>query len=406
MVMFSDGTDEPCRGYVPLHVGDTLYHGEFEIVRKLGWSINSSVWLAKLSDSVLQRARADNPEYVAIKVLTAHATADEADELSYELELTAKMREMKHDSHPGVEHCLTLQRDYFWEHSVHGLHLCLVFDPCGSTLEGLRYQQSPPRFPLAVVKRFMKQVLLALDFLHTRCSAVHCDVKLANVLVKIDRDPAVISRYLREHPSESYSTRNSPDLYDAPIITTKSQPLPNFGLDASLSNLDVYLADFGSAIPLEDLTWYSEPLTPVLFKAPEQILGCAWSTPADIWAVGCMVFSALTGREVFRLYRKSDSDDTTDVHLARIVEHIGPFPAAFLKRCRKRTQYFDRTGGYLKAAKPDGGPLENRLSKALSDTLDSGDMQQTAAFIRRCLTIDPDDRATAAQLLEDPWLAP
>ena len=46
----------------------------------------------------------------------------------------------------------------------------------------------------------------------------------------------------QRHPSTIYE----PDLSPDPIITVKSQPLPSFGLDQHLSNLDVKLIDYGS----------------------------------------------------------------------------------------------------------------------------------------------------------------
>jgi len=42
------------------------------------------------------------------------------------------------------------------------------------------------------------------------------------------------------------------------------------------------------AIPIEKIVPERE-YQPVLLRAPEVILGHAWSTPADIWSVGCLV---------------------------------------------------------------------------------------------------------------------
>ena len=39
-------------GYNPLMLGQLLDNGKYEIIRKLGWAVNSSVWLAKVSESV------------------------------------------------------------------------------------------------------------------------------------------------------------------------------------------------------------------------------------------------------------------------------------------------------------------------------------------------------------------
>ncbi|KAI9058589.1 kinase-like protein [Trametes sanguinea] len=396
------------RGYMPLHLGDTLNDGKYEVVRKLSYAVSSSVWMTLSDHSIIYRQRPDwDPKYAAMKVLNANATLREALKGSYELDALLRMKQQWDSDHPGLSHCVRCY-DVFFEKSVHGRHMCMAFTLCGTTLDDLLDEQPLGTFSLPVVKRFVKQALLALDFLHTQVSIVHCDVKLANFFVQIDADDAVISKYLQEHPSESYPTRYHSGLWDGPIITVKSQPLPNFGLDPSLSNLNVVIGDFGGgtikAFLLEDWDPKADQATPLILRAPEQILEGAWSTPVDIWMIGCMTFVSLTATNVFELYHTSKLDET-DVHLARIVEHIGPFPAAFLERCDKRTQYFDDTGRLLKTALPNGGPLENRLSAALLGTLGAQDFRQTAAFIRRCLTIDPNERPTAAQLLEDEWFA-
>ena len=37
-------------GFFPLTLGQTLRGGKLEIVRKLGWGLNSSVWLARVHE--------------------------------------------------------------------------------------------------------------------------------------------------------------------------------------------------------------------------------------------------------------------------------------------------------------------------------------------------------------------
>jgi serine/threonine-protein kinase SRPK3 len=42
-------TPEQGFGYYPLTIGQQLHEGKLEVVRKLGWAGNSSVWLARTS---------------------------------------------------------------------------------------------------------------------------------------------------------------------------------------------------------------------------------------------------------------------------------------------------------------------------------------------------------------------
>jgi hypothetical protein len=72
------------------------------------------------------------------------------------------------------------------------------------------------------------------------------DVKPDNILICIDHEDAAITHLLQEIPSATYEPRIEPDLSPNPIITVKSQPLPNFGLREDMSNLTICLIDYGN----------------------------------------------------------------------------------------------------------------------------------------------------------------
>lgn len=44
----------------------------------------------------------------------------------------------------------------------------------------------------------------------------------------------------------------------------------------------------GAVVPIDKHLW-GEAVQPVMLRAPEVILGHPWSTPIDIWTVGCLV---------------------------------------------------------------------------------------------------------------------
>jgi len=54
-----------------------------------------------------------------------------------------------------------------------------------------------------------------------------------------------IEAYLHENPSEMYKPQVEPSIRSEPIITVKTQPLPNFGLAPDMSNILIQLADYG-----------------------------------------------------------------------------------------------------------------------------------------------------------------
>ena len=116
------------------------------------------------------------PQFVAVKILTAAATnAIRADRAFEQINLQKVALNMN-SGHKGVIHCPIIL-SYFLEESQHGQHLCIVTLVNGSHLLCLRDACTPPHrtpiLPIRMVKRVVKQTLLAADFLHTVCSIVH-----------------------------------------------------------------------------------------------------------------------------------------------------------------------------------------------------------------------------------------
>lgn len=372
-------------GYYPsAKVGHRLAAGgRYELVRKLGWARSSTVWLAI-------DTHADVKTYVAIKILTADATKMFPSE---EYEVFTKIGSAD-PGHPGFQHCLVL-RDHFLTTSPAGDHMCFVTDVLGSCLKTLR----PPdrkTFTVPVAKRIIRQLLLALDYLHHECGYVHTDVKSDNVLVKLPKmSGPQIDDYLQVNPAASYDQPLEEEPSSQAIVFAKSQPLPNFGLSTSLDNISVCLIDYGEATPVNKLT-HGNHYQPPIVRAPEVILGHPWSSSIDIWTVGCLLFEIITDFHLF-----GQSTYSADFHLQNMVEYLGPFPAQFLESCSRRSDYFDEDGNLLR--------VENFSSASIDDILielqvNREDVPGAAAFICRCLTLDSALRPTAQELLHDTWL--
>ena len=64
--------------------------------------------------------------------------------------------------------------------------------------------------------------------------------------MSLERADETIVDLLKSSPSETYEPRIETDLSPDPIITVKSQPLPNLGLKPDASNLNVCLIDYGN----------------------------------------------------------------------------------------------------------------------------------------------------------------
>ncbi|KAG2063125.1 kinase-like protein [Suillus decipiens] len=379
-------------GYCPITLGRRLGEGRLEIVRKLGWAGYSSVWLARTLGNKYPA------KYVAVKVLTVNATAGVLTGFLGELD---SLRTVKtaNPAHPGYQHCLHLY-DAIGERSKHGPHICIITNVLGANVTSLRRLQPNLRgaFPVAIAKRIVKQTLLALDYLHRECGLVHTDVKPDNTLICVDHVDEVLTRLLQEIPSASYEPRLEPDLSPHPITTVRSQPLSDFGLQEDAGDLNICLIDYGHATPIKK--HLLEKVQPIPLRAPEVILGHAWSTPIDIWSVGCLVFEYLSGTGLFKLW-ESSSMSIDSVHLQQIHELMGHFPPRFLKGCYRRTDFFDQLGSLHRVHDLFPNTIENRLR--LYNVMEEKDISPAAAFIGRCLTIDPHARPTALELLDDEW---
>ncbi|KAL0948553.1 hypothetical protein HGRIS_011113 [Hohenbuehelia grisea] len=90
------------------------------------------------------------------------------------------------------------------------------------------------------------------------------------------------------------------------------------------------------------------------------------------------------------------------MHLSRMVELVGPFPADLVSLANKDGKYFDEHGNLLRShSLPSQGTVMERLAHA---GLQGEELLETSVFIYRALTLDPKARPSASELLSDPWL--
>ncbi|KAK0449753.1 kinase-like domain-containing protein [Desarmillaria tabescens] len=371
-------------GYHPVALGQLLRPSSFRVVRKLGHAAAGTVWLC-------EKRRRSRTSFVAVKILTIYYTKQITSGYSHESAVLEMIQKYRH--HPGYPHLLHLRR-IFNTQSQLGSHMCFATDVLGSSLLDLRMKQPKMVFTLPVTKRIIKQTLLALQLLHD-CGFVHNDIKTNDIVSVLPSGHGGTLTYIEKHPAETYEPLNLPGLTSLPIITVKSQPLPDIGLLPDLSNLNVKLIDYGEA-QLANAK-HMDDSQPSMFCPPESILGFSWSTPSDIWAVGCMVFE-LVGD--YHLFRQDNFDNA--VHIQQITERIGKIPSTFLVDCQYGSRYFDRNGDLVQVKDWDECSIE-RTVKGVSEAKNL-DLNGLDGFLRACLIWDPRKRSTAAQLLADPWL--
>ncbi|KAL8870196.1 MAG: hypothetical protein Q9174_003707 [Haloplaca sp. 1 TL-2023] len=376
--------EEPIEWYRPgrLHpvkLGD-LFNNRYEIVRKLGWGVNSTVWLAKDKSA---------KQHVALKIISAgcHGYFHEsghwhAKTHTFELEILQSIASTKSD-HPGRKHIPQLL-NHFKHVGPHGNHECLVLPLKGRSLYYYAAQWDPSRIPTPIMRRITRQLLSALDFLHNDCGIVYTDLKQANILLDLN-GPRL------EHEQRELCVQE--ELWHVPTATGIAYPdfdyVRSDYLLSSLSDVEtinIQLADLGSACWKD--RHIHEIIQPPLIRAPEVDLGLPWDEKVDIWTVGHLVYESLTARRMFGGITPKDT-------LTQISLLLEPFPKGLRERVKGATAIFT-SGEKALQGSPERPEYESPLShEERKDFLD---------FVRLALTLDPRERPSAKELLDHPWL--
>ncbi|KAJ5286359.1 hypothetical protein N7524_001665, partial [Penicillium chrysogenum] len=347
--------------YYPVHIGET-FQDRYQVCSKLGWGSCSTTWLAR---------DLKGKKYVALKVYIHNSVFHR--ELPFYEHIATHMS----SDHPGRENIRRIH-DSFTVTGPDGRHIVLVQEPGCISLFDLKDRMPETRFPEGMVKAILTELLQALDFLHTECKAVHtaCINDSENAKFKRIEDSEMTS------PSARKPVSNERTIYLSRAVLPEEGPLR--------------LSDFGEARIGPGP--YNYPAMPMPYRAPEIVLGVPWSYPVDIWCVGLTACDLLGVDSLFSADHTA-GDMYELAHLAELTAVLGPPPAAFLAlNPEKAAQFWDEDGKWKDVVPiPEKGTLESL----------EGQMDLPLAFVRfmrRTLTWMPSQRATAKDLLEDPWL--
>ncbi|KAJ5754251.1 serine/threonine-protein kinase [Penicillium manginii] len=228
------------------------------------------------------------------------------------------------------------------------------------------------KIPLPIAKAYIYFLLIGLDYLHSDCKVIHTNLKLGNILMSFEI----------EHIFTDFIKRSQ--LMQCKVDNKSGQTIyrchNDFGaLDwREIKNMIPKIADFGLATRLdrpatrngsagEQLGIY--PIEPDHYRAPEEILGCGWDFKADIWNFGVLPVLNDTG----------EFCDNAQEFFA------GPFFGADDEfRCN--------------------GLIPSRNLEDTTPFLEDIDRTGFLSFIRDMLTWLPEERKTAREMTNHPFL--
>ncbi|EGD92104.2 CMGC/SRPK protein kinase [Trichophyton rubrum CBS 118892] len=388
--------EEICPGYnpasfYPAKPGEVLIK-KFQLLNKIGWGSQSTVWLARnISSNHQQQSRNKwQPEqFVAVKITNNNNTEETQHEKEIEYHIAHLNPE--HRGHLILRTCL----DAFDLIGPKGKHMCLVYEPMREPLWIFRKRFISRQIPLPIAKTYIFFLLVGLDYLHSECKIVHTgdtlfpfylritstntllDLKLDNILMSFESDE-ILTSFVKKKLQMGYGT----------------------------NKLSSY------------------PIQPDYYRTPEVILGCGWDEKADIWNFGVLLWNILGGKELFQQVHAPDGLYDAKSHLAEMIALLGAPPTALIARSKAVSgniwpQHVTSKTGKLCNNPQEffGGPFfgsegefyHNELvpSRKLESTvpfLEERERDAFLSFASQMLSWNPDQRKTARELIDHPFL--
>lgn len=142
-------------GYHPVHIGDTIGDGRYEVVHKLGYGGSSTVWLAEDHES---------NRIVKLKILSSSSSS-----IGQEHQCLEHLQKCGNDEieHPGKRYVPSLFDTFIFE-GPNGSHRCLVTEVAGCSLAYTKEHTWSAQFKVDVGRAIAARMLLGLAYIHSK----------------------------------------------------------------------------------------------------------------------------------------------------------------------------------------------------------------------------------------------
>lgn len=174
----------------------------------------------------------------------------------------------------------------------------------------------------------------------------------------------------------------------------------------SLADSHIFLSDFGKSFQPGSYVRRSSHM-PLVLRPPEILLDPAsqFSFPAEIWSLACAVFRIMGQRPL-----SSEWFLSKDQVLQYQVDALGQLPQELWLRWANRSHYSDDQLRSVTGL--EHRSLEDLLDKSIQEprnkknmvVMDEEEKQSFTKLMKLMLSLRPDDRPSAQQVLESHWV--
>lgn len=377
-----------------------ILKNKYLLIYQLGSGAFSTVWLAY----DLYRKN-----YFAIKIQFADDFEDGLEEIELLREITKK--NSKYLNH--------MIEDFTYK-TEDGERICMVFDlMAGSLFDIMQLGKYRKGLPWETVKRILIQVCTGLDTLNNKHKMIHTDVKPENILIRgTNKKVDYIIDSISKLKIDTLYKNNKKKLHVAEKILAKELDKINFDkidemfedkkendsmdyIDPKFidpNNVEVVLSDFGN---VRKIGYKKYDIQTRYYRAPEIILQYNFNEKCDMWSIGCLIYELLSGDILFDP-DKERGFSTNRYHIYDIMCFLGKVPDSILKKSRKRDVFFREDGLIKGKFKLYYEPLNDFLSRKLSDKDNIPDnlIKFVSKLSYDILCYDCSKRLSAAQVVE------